>query len=272
MPTDRSRRWSIRLGILGLVGVLAGATAAAGVQDPTAAPTDRDPDPTVAPTTDPQLVARGRELFGSQCATCHGAGGRGGVRTDAPPLRDASPAMIDFVIRTGRMPPPRPDAGSVRRPPRLYDEQRLAIVAYVKTFARTEPAIPDPDPQRGDLSHGRELYEANCIACHSALGRGIAISQRDIAPDLDPSSPVEIAEAVRVGPGVMPVFETGVISDDELNDLIRYIVWLTEERERPGGLTIGRSGPVTEGFVSWGFGLVLLLIAMYFIGEHRRGS
>jgi ubiquinol-cytochrome c reductase cytochrome c subunit len=39
------------------------------------------------------------------------------------------------------------------------------------------------------------------------------------------------------------------------------------DRESPGGVSVGRSGPVSEGFVAWLVGLGLLGIVMYLLGE-----
>lgn len=212
----------------------------------------------------PTLVERGGGLFGRHCATCHGAEGRGSRL--APSIQSAPPALIDFVIRTGRMPLPAVDAASVRRAPALNQRQRLAIVAYMETIGPNEPDIPTVEPLSGDLSHGREVYEANCVACHSPHAVGIAVSEQDIAPGLYAADPVEIAEAVLTGPGVMPVF--GHLSEHDVDSLVRYILFL-RDRPTPGGIAVGRSGPVTEGFVAWVFGLVVLLVAAYFIGERR---
>lgn len=212
------------------------------------------------------LVARGLDIYSAQCATCHGAEGRG-IADVAPSIQQASPALVDFVIRTGRMPLPDADAPVRRREPQLTAQQRAAVVAYVRTFGADQPDIPEVEPEAGTLAHGREVYEANCIACHSALGRGISISQLDIAPSLLAASPVEIAEAVRTGPGVMPVFGD-TLSEDDVNSVVLYIEFL-KDRPTPGGVTIGRSGPVTEGFVAWLVGALGLIVAAYLIGEHR---
>lgn len=252
MPHDEGRRRSRGIAlVLAVLATLAiGATVAS-------AQSGQDSD----------LVGRGLDIYSAQCATCHGAEGRG-IQGVAPSIQDASPALIDFVIRTGRMPLPNEDAPVIRRKPVLNDDQRRAVVAYVRTFADQEPEIPSPDPNAGELEHGRELYESNCIACHSAFGRGIAVSQSDVAPGLFAASPIEIAEAIRVGPGVMPVFGEDSLTDDDVDSLIRYIGFL-EERPTPGGFAIGRSGPVTDGFVAWLLGGLGLVAAAYFIGEHR---
>lgn len=252
MPSDQRRPARAVAMVLAVLVSLALGITVAGAQDG---------------QQDPELRSRGLDIYSAQCATCHGSEGRG-IQDVAPPIQDASPALVDFVIRTGRMPLPHQDARPIRREPQLSAEERRAVVAYVRTFAEDEPEVPAPDLEAGDLGHGRELYESNCIACHSAFGRGIAVSQRDVAPPLFAASPVEIAEAIRVGPGVMPVFGEESLSEEDVASVIRYIGYL-EDRPTPGGLTIGRSGPVTEGFVSWLFGAMGLLIAAYFIGEHR---
>ncbi|HEX2029479.1 MAG TPA: c-type cytochrome [Nitriliruptorales bacterium] len=237
-----------------LVAVSALATAASAQ---TGASDDRD------------VVERGRSIYGQHCATCHGAQGRGTSRF--PSIDRAPPALVDFMIRTGRMPLPAADARSVRRPPALNEEERLAVVAYMRTFAPDEPAIPKVAMEGGDLSHGQEVYANNCIACHGAFARGAAVGEGDIAPTLDAASPVEVAEAVRTGPGVMPLFGPELIDDEEMDSLARYVAWVTDERGTPGGVTVGRSGPVSEGFVAWILGLVGILVAVVFIGERRGG-
>jgi quinol---cytochrome-c reductase cytochrome c subunit len=215
---------------------------------------------------DPELARRGRDLFVASCAICHGDSGRGGE--DGPPLHDASPALVDFLLRTGRMPLPNPDARMVRRQPLLDDDERAALVAFVRTIAADEPDIPSVDSEAGDVQRGRDVFEVNCAACHSASGRGIAVSQNDIAPALSVASPIEIAEAVRSGPGVMPRFPADVIGQQDLDSVVRYVEYL-REREAPAGIAFGRSGPVTEGFVAWAVGLVSLVLAAYLLGEHR---
>lgn len=215
----------------------------------------------------PEIVQTGADLYGEHCAICHGVAGRG--TDDAPAIQDAPPALIDFVIRTGRMPLPNPNARVQRRPPVLDEDEREAIVAYVRTFGPEEPETPEVDPEAGDLVHGREIYETNCIACHSPFAGGIAVSQEDIAPALGPASPVEIAQAIRTGPGVMPRFAENTLSEHDVDSVINYLLYL-RDRPSPGGVRFGRSGPVTEGLLAWFVGLGLLTLMAYFIGEKRE--
>jgi ubiquinol-cytochrome c reductase cytochrome c subunit len=61
------------------------------------------------------------------------------------------------------------------------------------------------------------------------------------------------------------VFGPDAIDDQQLNDLARYVVYL-DDPEDPGGLPIGRTGPIPEGFVAWLIGLVALLALVGWIG------
>jgi ubiquinol-cytochrome c reductase cytochrome c subunit len=67
----------------------------------------------------------------------------------------------------------------------------------------------------------------------------------------------------------MPVFGPGQISDEELDAIAAYLVYLREDAA-PGGLTVGGSGPVVEGYVAWLVGMGLLLLAARRI--ERKGS
>lgn len=80
-----------------------------------------------------------------------------------------------------------------------------------------------------------------------------------------PGHPAETAAAVRAGPGEMPVFGAGEIPDDELDDLVAYVQYLRDP-EDPGGLPLGRIGPVPEGFVAWTVGVTLMLGCVFWIG------
>ena len=69
-------------------------------------------------------------------------------------------------------------------------------------------------------------------------------------PALDGLTDVEIAEAVRAGPYVMPKFSPQAISNAQLDSIIRYLDY-AEHPQDPGGWSIGRIGPVPEGLVAW---------------------
>jgi ubiquinol-cytochrome c reductase cytochrome c subunit len=63
----------------------------------------------------------------------------------------------------------------------------------------------------------------------------------------------------------MPPFADGLIDQQELDSLVRYVLELREEPDR-GGLDLGRVGPVTEGFVAWVVGLGILVLVIRLTG------
>ncbi len=199
----------------------------------------------------------GLALYQQSCAACHGPGGVGsGV---APPLIGVGAASADFMLRTGRMPLAAPGAPMVSRKPLFNDQQIKALVAYVASLG-PGPPIPDVQVAGADLAQGRDLFISSCAACHGPGAGGDAVGGGYVAPPLLGVDPVTVGEAIRTGPGVMPAFGPGQISDEELDDIAAYLVYL-ERDAAPGGLTVGGSGPVVEGYVAWIVGMGLLLLA-----------
>jgi len=211
---------------------------------------------------------RGLDLFGQHCATCHGDGGRG--TEDGPPIVDAGPALTDFMLRTGRMPLADPDARMVRGEPAFGDDDREALVAYVASLG-AGPPIPEVDGREGDVAAGRAVFAANCAACHGPTGAGGAVGGRAIAPALGFATPLELAESVRTGPGVMPVFGPEQLDDSAMAAVIAYVDEL-RDRPEPAGIAFGRSGPVTEGLVAWTIGAISLLTVTYLLGSKDAGG
>ena len=216
---------------------------------------------------DDELVAEGRELYATGCSSCHGPEGRGVVEDGderGPSLENAGKAAAYYYLSTGRMPLANSEEQPKRKEPAYSREEIEALVAYVGTLG-DGPEVPDVHPDAGDLALGGEVFRANCQACHSASGSGGALSYGQAAPRLTSATPKQIASAVRVGPGEMPVFGRDVIDSEELNGLVRYVLDL-DHPDDPGGLPIGRTGPIPEGFVAWLVGMVALLGLVAWIG------
>jgi ubiquinol-cytochrome c reductase cytochrome c subunit len=214
------------------------------------------------PATPSDAIARGRDLYVESCASCHGATGAG--TENGPDLRDAGAAGADFYLRTGRMPLSSSNDQAVRKPPAFSPEEIGQIVAYVATLG-DGPVIPYVSPEAASLQDGAELYVANCAPCHGAAANGGAAGRDAIAPGLHRATPVEIAEAIVVGPGQMPVFG---FSQQERDAVVAYVDHLGEADD-PGGADIGGIGPVPEGFVAWGVGMLALVLAALLIGSRR---
>ena len=210
-----------------------------------------------APTT---LEQRGLDLYEAKCASCHGPNGSG--TEFGPTLRGVGAASADFQLRTGRMPLADPTAEANRKPQVLEDDEIEALVAYVASLGEG-PEIPEVNTTGADLSNGAELFAANCAPCHGASGNGGAVGDDAFAPSLYVSKPLDVAEAVIVGPGEMPVFAFG---EEDRNAIVAYVRHLQEE-DAPGGLDIGGIGPVPEGYVAWVVAMVVLVIVIVLIGR-----
>ncbi len=218
--------------------------------------------PAVAQETNPE---RGQALYLGECAYCHGNEGEGTSR--APSLQDVGAASAHFMLSTGRMPLDEPTT-RLRRAPPAYDPEDLdAIVAFVASLGEG-PEIPEVDPQRGDITLGEELYRTQCAACHAPAGIGTAITQGRSVPPIDQATPVQIAEAMIVGPGPMPRFVPTVFDDHEVDSIVRYVMFL-QDPPNPGGHGLRNVGPVAEGLVAWLIAVPVLLMVMHALGRKR---
>lgn len=212
--------------------------------------------------------ARGKELFDVGCSSCHGFAGEGVTTSDGqlrgPSLVHSGEAAAFYELSTGRMPLANSGDEPRRMRPVYNADDIAALVAYVGSLG-DGPTLPNVDVSNADVAHGGELFRANCAPCHSASGAGGALSYGRAAPSLGAAQPEEIAAAVRSGPSQMPVFGQDALSEPELADVVAYVGYLRAPQD-PGGLPIGRIGPVPEGFVAWFFGAGALLAIVAWIG------
>jgi ubiquinol-cytochrome c reductase cytochrome c subunit len=212
-------------------------------------------------TQNPAL-REGKQLFGVHCATCHGVNLEGS--SQGPPLINVDELDVDFMLRTGRMPAAIPFEQEEHRAPLFSQPQISALVQYVASRSSGSHTLPSVGP--GDMVKGRAVYVENCEQCHAATAHGDAVGYQDVAPELMDATPIEIAEAVRMGPDVMPHFGPNIISDRDLNDLIAYVQFLQHGQYNPGGMQLANWGPVPEGFIAWTVGIGLLVLLTRRIG------
>lgn len=213
--------------------------------------------------TDPQL-ALGQTLFVANCSSCHGLGASGTQR--GPNLLGLGPATIDFWVSTGRMPLADSSAQAIRKPPRFNRSQTLAIDNYVNSLSPGGQAIPTVDIGSANLAEGGDLFTLNCAGCHTITGAGDALANGTYAPSLSQATPTQIVEALRTGPGNMPNFATGSISNQQANDIAKYVTYLHHPNDR-GGAGLGHVGPVTEGFIGILIGLGGLMLVIFWMGD-----
>ena len=134
------------------------------------------------------------------------------------------------------------------------------------------PAIPDAQQVStagADTALGYELFSANCSQCHNAGMSGGALTYGKDAPPLTAATPTQIYEAMLTGPEAMPVFADGAVSPQAKRDIIAYITQ-TRAEPNPGGFSLGRTGPITEGLVIFFGGLGFLILIALWITARRR--
>jgi ubiquinol-cytochrome c reductase cytochrome c subunit len=218
---------------------------------------------TPATGAEPRLVGQGRALFVAGCAYCHGEQARG-VAGRGPSLHGVGAQAADFYLSTGRMPLSAPGRQPVRNDDLEYTApQRRALVAYVGSLGG--PPVPAVHPERGDLAEGQRLFSDSCAGCHAVTGRG-GVVPGGVAPALQEATPTQIAEAVRVGPYLMPPFGERHLDAAELDSITSYVL-KTRNLDDRGGWGIGNIGPVPEGIVAWLLAGTALLIVLRLVGE-----
>ncbi len=242
--------------------LLIGAAVASGVTAPPSADPPADGAGTVR-----SVEAAG--LYAASCAACHGPSGEG--TANGPSLVGVGAASVDFMLRTGRMPLPEPGAPMTRGRPAFSEAEIRALVDYVASLGGGGgPTIPDVQVSRGDVARGRELFITSCAACHGAGASGDSVGGGFVAPPLLGVDPVILGEAIRTGPGVMPVFDEGQLSAADLDAIAAYLAVLRSRQATPGGFPLAGVGPVAEGYVAWLVGAGLLVLAARWTERRRR--
>jgi ubiquinol-cytochrome c reductase cytochrome c subunit len=111
------------------------------------------------------------------------------------------------------------------------------------------PAIPTPNFKEANVSRtvrrsspstAPRVTPSKVTATHSRAST--------FAPSLRDIPAFQVVEAIRTGPGNMPRF-TGNLSDNQVDDIVKYVTTEIQHPENPGGFGLGGLGPVAEGFV-----------------------
>lgn len=255
-----------RMAVMPTLAALAGAAlAAAGGPAPAVAAPQSG---IVRPSTEPAQasVELGSELYAANCATCHGIAGSGiksprpgagDVLGQGPPLRGVGAQAADFYLRTGYMPLGNPGMQPYTSRVLFSQKEIRSLVSYVASLG-AGPGLPTPDPNAGDISKGMQMFTMHCAGCHQEVARGGFVTGARVPP-LQGLSARRIAEAVRIGPYLMPKFPVSQISDTDLNSIIKYVQAQNDPSNR-GGWGIGNVGPIPEGLVTWWIAVPLLIL------------
>ena len=160
----------------------------------------------------PPSVMRGLPLYQAQCALCHGEDGQGvvpGARNfnDLDYMRGETPAFFYSAVTEGRREMPSFQAT-------LTSDERWDVVFYTWRFSTTAET----------LAAGKNIYEANCTACHGDNGVGLVLGAADFTDlrFMDDRAPRDFYLTVTQGKGSMPAWQ-GRLSQDERWAVIDYL-------------------------------------------------
>jgi ubiquinol-cytochrome c reductase cytochrome c subunit len=216
-----------------------------------------------------QNIEAGKDLFQANCSSCHGLEAQG--TSQGPSLIGSGAAAVYFQMSTGRMPAKEVGSENDRKPVTFSPQQIEDIAGYVASLGGG-PEIPTAEQvstEGADTALGSQLFSANCAQCHGFAGAGGALTYGKDAPPLTESTPTQIYTAMLTGPEAMPVFSDGALSPQAKRDIIAYITE-TRVEPNPGGFSLGRIGPVTEGLVIFLGGLGFLVLISMWITAKRR--
>ena len=225
------------------------------------------PRPAEAGVVSQDDVSEGKQLFQANCASCHGLNAEGrktgsGDAIAGPTLAGVGAAAVDFQMSTGRMPMRAPTAQAPRSDTIKFSEEDTPIGAYVASLA-PGPAIP---PKRWSTSP-RVIpprvanFSASTARCHNFPGRAALTWGYALADGRGPQG-----HYIWRRPESMPVFNDTNLDSTAKRDIIAFLKSV-EEGGNPGGLSLGRLGPVTEGMFAWIFGLGLLVGIAVWLGK-----
>jgi len=194
------------------------------------------------------FVARGKNLYGELCALCHGEHGEGYKADNAPSLVNPTflasvpPAFLRNSIVRGRPGTAMAGYGRIVGGP-LDDGAVDAVMAYLRQGAPHRVATPPPG--RGDVGHGKALYETNCQSCHGTPAkRGEAVHLGNGA-FLAASNPGFLRYAIVEGrPGTKMEPWKGKLDDGQIADVVAYIEsWPHVVPPNPNEVTVPK-GPI----------------------------
>ena len=199
-------------------------------------------------STSSDEIQRGEQIYGQNCATCHGESGDAELLgsanfTDLRQMDHLAPRDLYLVTTQGRGSMPAWQS-------LLSQDERWAVIDYIRTFsydpglqldstekpAATEsPAAAACSPDQENpfawddtsaIQAGQEIYSRDCAVCHGADGSGGLPDTPDFtASETQAELRAEAGHnfcAVYAGKGVMPGFQDK-LTNDEIWSVITYL-------------------------------------------------
>lgn len=179
---------------------------------------------------DPQALKMGSRLFANYCSICHGSDAKGAV--GFPNLADqhwrwgGDAAAIQTSILHGRN-GVMPAWGAI-----IGEDGVRNVAAYVR---KDLAGLKLAEDSAADTAAGKQIYAANCSACHGANGEGMAMlgspSLTESAGWIYGSSLTQLQQTIRNGRnGVMPAQEQ-YLGKDKVHILAAYVYSLSNSKK-----------------------------------------
>ena len=206
-----------------------------------------------APSSD---VVSGAVVYAENCVGCHGREGLGGVGPTLQPAGFAS--LVAAMV----------EQGGIEMPPfgqALDDAQVHAVAEFVSQ------ELADPVVRTAKVAEGGGIYRLYCAGCHSATGRGGALTRGPNAPDISRYPAAEALAAMILGRGNMPVFAGNTLDVRQQAAVALYVEVLVEPPS-PGGRGLGYLGAVPEGAAAAAGLLVLIALAVWLAWKTRKAA
>lgn len=207
-------------------------------------PGGRGPNFPERPPGNPAAIARGRNLYDTNCSFCHGEDARGGaqggpnlIRSDYL-LRDQHGEVLATVVQNGI-------PGTAMSKFTLSNAEISDIAAFIHNFgisSRDPVRMRPPSIVVGDAKRGQAYFQTKCASCHSVAGdlKGIAsriddprtLQQTWIMPTVyggRGGGPTVVSGASKVAPVTVTVTQAdGRKVEGRLGRIDDFMVTLTE--------------------------------------------
>ena len=119
-------------------------------------------------------MAMGESLFGDNCATCHGAGGRGAkgypVLADDVWLWGGTLDDIEYTIRHGIRQDDDEDTRFSLMP--AFGRDKLLTGAQIDDLTEYVLNFADRSSDPAAVARAAPVWQAQCVSCHTAAGTG----------------------------------------------------------------------------------------------------
>src|ERR1700738_2461467 len=145
---------------------------------------------------DPKAAKLGEFEFRSNCAFCHGLGGRGGGRgpdlTRAHKKHGNSDADLFRTINEGVPGTAMPPNGATQQGVGMTEQEIWQVIAYIRSVQVKS------EGQTGNAEHGKQEFfgPAACSTCHMIQGKGGRLGP-DLTTTASARSTEYIVESVR---------------------------------------------------------------------------